>query len=177
MIILENVYVAAESKVRHPGDMWFRENYAGAEVMEILYDLLGEREAHQNISHKEMPTFEEHCKFVQSDPYKAWYLIITTDSLFGTGEIVGAIYLTYSNEIGIQIFRNHQGQGYGEQAIRELAARFKGPFLANINPDNEGSIRFFKKLGAKHLQNTYIIEEVKHEDNNSSVRNTDRSLN
>ena len=41
----------------------------------FLYELLAERDPVANISHREMPTFDQHRKFVDSRPYKAWYLI------------------------------------------------------------------------------------------------------
>ena len=42
----------------------------------FLYNQLKERESKINISHKNMPTFEEHSKFVMSNPYSKWYIII-----------------------------------------------------------------------------------------------------
>ena len=43
------------------------------EQIKSLYELLARRT--HNISHKEMPTFEQHCDFVKSDPYRVWFLI------------------------------------------------------------------------------------------------------
>lgn len=119
----------------------------------LLYDLLGERTPDQSISHKSMPTINEHSNFVLSRPYKRWDLIYVEDHGF-----VGAIYLTYVNEIGIGVLRNHQGHHYGIEAVRLLMAREVGPFLANINPNNQGSIAMFAKLGFGHIQNTYRHE-------------------
>ena len=70
-------------------------DYPGAE--EILFDLLRERTPEQSISHKSLPTRIQHRMFIGSQPYKAWYLIEVSD-------VVGAIYLTYYDEIGIFIF-------------------------------------------------------------------------
>ena len=118
-----------------------------------LFDLLAERKPHQNISHQRMPSYEEHCQFVNSMPYKAWYLIEEKD------EILGTVYLTKQNEIGIQLFDKYRGKGFGTMAIVEIMKFHKGPFYANINPKNEDSIRFFEGFGAKHIQNTYIFNE------------------
>ena len=41
----------------------------------FLYDLLKERTSSTNISHKKMPTYKEHVKFVNSKPYAKWYVI------------------------------------------------------------------------------------------------------
>lgn len=175
MIILENVYIADESKTETAG-IWYRETYPRDGSVEILYDLLAEREEHQNISHQELPPYEKHALFVEGDPYKAWYLIIAQLAP-ASGEVVGTVYLTHENEIGIQLFKNHTGKGYGEQAISEIMNRFEGPFYANINPENEGSIRFFQKFNAKHIQNTYKIEGESHENLIRHARNTDIQLN
>ena len=123
----------------------------------ILYDLLAERESNVNISHKKMPTWEEHCAFVANYPYEAWDLIVVGD------DVVGTIYLTpmppasiRGNEIGIFIFKAHQGNGYGPQAIRMLMERH-GPrrYLANISPSNPRSMRMFEALGFRHSETTY----------------------
>lgn len=114
----------------------------------LLYDLLSERDETVNISHREMPHWEDHAKFVEKHPYEAWYFI--------GQEPVGAIYLTKQNEIGIGIFKEHQGKGYGPQAIKELMRRHgKRRYLANINPRNEPSARVFSNLGFKLVQHTY----------------------
>ena len=117
----------------------------------MLFELLTKRDPIANISHKRMPTYDEHREFVRSKPYDAWYLIKTN------GEYIGAIYLTNASEIGISLFREHQGKGFGARAVRMLMRKYpsRKRYLANINPRNELSIRFFQKLGFTHIQNTY----------------------
>lgn len=119
----------------------------------LLYKLLGEREPQQCISHKAMPTMDQHIAFFRSRPYIAWYLIEA-----GEGCIVGAAYLTHAREIGIFIFKDNQGKGYGSKAVAMLLERHPGRILANINPRNEASLRLFKKLGFTHIQETYANE-------------------
>ncbi len=118
-------------------------------AVDVLYQLLRERTPEQSISHKRMPTYEQHRKFVFSRPYPFWYLIEAG------GYSVGATYLTHRNEIGIFILRAAQGRGYGSKAVRELMLRHPGPFLANISPENEPSMAFFERLGFNLLQMTY----------------------
>lgn len=118
----------------------------------ILYDLLLEREDYMNISHKKMPTFTEHEAFIESDPYFQWFLIKSAINIY-----VGSIYLTSSREVGLFIFKRHQSEGYGKAALVELKKRVGGKLLANINPANQKSIRFFEKLGARLIQHTYEI--------------------
>ena len=64
---------------------------------EFLYELLKERKLINNISHKKMPTFSQHVKFVKTKPYEKWYIIIKNEKK------CGAIYLTKLNEIGLQL--------------------------------------------------------------------------
>lgn len=117
-----------------------------------LYNLLMERKPWQSISHKRMPSFEEHKAFVQSNPYKVWYLILDG------GNIAGSIYLTRQNELGIFVYESSQGKGLATQAIKEVMSRHEGPFLANINPLNTASLELFTKLGFNKIQVTYCHE-------------------
>ena len=108
---------------------------------------------------------EEHSKFFHSNPYLAWYIIKGPDRAFSLDtvefkkkEFVGSTYITQEREIGIFIFKEHHGKGYGTQAINEIIRKWPGPIYANINPKNKASIALFEKLGAKHIQNTYLIK-------------------
>lgn len=114
-----------------------------------LYQLLSERTPEQSISHKSMPTFEQHLKFVRSRPYKHWYMIYDGE------DVVGATYLTKQMEIGIAVFKSCRRQGHARAAIHMLMGKHPGPYLANINPKNEASIALFDSLGFNLLQVTY----------------------
>ena len=116
----------------------------------FLYDLLKERNSKINISHKRMPTWEEHVRFVKSKPYSKWYIIYNKD------EKIGSILLTSENEVGIFIKNDVQHKGIGSVALQLLIK--KNPhlrYLANINPKNKESIEFFKKNNFKLIQYTY----------------------
>jgi RimJ/RimL family protein N-acetyltransferase len=130
------------------------------EHFSILDQLLAEREEYESISHNDMPTWGEHYNFVKKRPYKVWYIIYDEQTP------VGSVYLSFSNEIGIAIFKKHRRKGYASDAIMKLVAITKEKFyLANINPNNQKSIDLFtKKLGLKHIQNTYKIEMKGSED-------------
>lgn len=122
----------------------------------FLYRLLEERDPIANISHRAMPTFEEHTNFVDSHPYKAWYVLYTIsdpDFVLDTSEPIGAVYLTHQNEIGIFILKSHQGQHYAKMAIRLLMQMHPADhYLANIAPGNVRSISLFEKLGFDLIQ-------------------------
>lgn len=118
-----------------------------------LYDMLKRRPAVAGISHKEMPTFNEHLKFIESKPYKYWGVIVDVEGRLGN------VYLTHQNEIGVFIDEEYTGAGIGGRVVRALMDRFgPGRFLANIAPGNYGSKKFFERLGFKKIQETYELE-------------------
>lgn len=104
--------------------------------------LLLERTPEQSISHKTMPTWDEHCEFMRSNPHEAWYWFAAEDH-----RPAGCAYLGRGREIGIGVLRGNQGQGLATEAISELMRLHPGRFVANINPANEASIALFRKLG------------------------------
>ena len=115
--------------------------------------MLKERDSKTNISHKKIPTFKEHVKFVTSKPYSYWYIIIMG------GTKVGSIYLTKQNEIGLFIKKDYQGHLIGQNVIQILMKKHPCKrFLANINPKNTKSINFFKNNGFSLIQHTYELE-------------------
>lgn len=134
---------------------------ANEEHLRVLYDLLAERTPEQSISHREMPTWEEHRRHVASKMHdyaagrhKDWCLIQNAAG------IVGAVYLTNNKEIGISIFREFQRHGFGPAAVRMMMEKHALKMaIANVNPANHPSIAMFeKRFNAKLIQFTYEIE-------------------
>ena len=120
----------------------------------FLYQLLVQRQPTVNISHKKMPTYEEHIKFVKSKPYSKWYIIILETRKVGTA------YLSKQNEIGIHLMRKYEKKYIYLQTIKELMKKNpKKKFLVNISPRNKKYIQFFKKFGFKLLQHTYELDK------------------
>jgi RimJ/RimL family protein N-acetyltransferase len=127
---------------------------AGA-VMRLLYQYMQDRlnEPGTNISHTQMPTYEDHERFVESKPYAGWYFI-ESDALI----LVGVCYITRDNEVGIYINRDHRRQGWAPKALQELMKKHPAKqYLAHINPQNEASKIAFKRLGFGLLQETYSL--------------------
>ena len=119
----------------------------------FLYGLLKERESDVNISHKKMPTYAQHIKFIESKPYSKWYII-----KFGNKKI-GTAYLTRQNEIGIHIIKDMRSKKLGTSILKILMKKNRRKrYLANINPKNKKSIAFFKKNGFKLIQYTFELE-------------------
>ena len=116
----------------------------------FLFDLLKQREGIVNISHKSLPTWEEHVEFIKNNTYQSW------DIIWVDNVRIGNIYLTDRDEIGIFLDKKSQSNGYGSIAINEFMKKNgKKRYLANINPTNYKSIQFFGKHGFIHIQNTY----------------------
>jgi RimJ/RimL family protein N-acetyltransferase len=75
---------------------------------------------------------------------------------------VGSIYLTSQNEIGIFIKKSFQNKQIGNIALRKLIKKNpKKRYLANVNPKNKKSIRFFKNNGFKLIQYTFELNKIK----------------
>mgnify|MGYP003343658050 CR=1 FL=1 len=118
----------------------------------FLYLLLANRDSIANISHKKMPTYKEHIKFVTSKPYVKWYII------YYKRKKSGSIYLTKQNEIGISIKKQMQNMGIGGAALELLINKNpRDRYLANVNPKNTKSINFFKKNRFTLIQQTYEL--------------------
>lgn len=118
----------------------------------FLYELLRDRDPSINISHKKMPSYDKHIKFVMSKPYSKWYVIQYDD------QKVGSIYLSKQNEIGIFIKKEKQNEGIGGRAMKLLLKKNpRSRYLANVSPKNKKSMSFFKKNGFKLIQYTYEL--------------------
>jgi len=120
------------------------------EDLRFLYALLKERPRKANISHTKIPTWEEHVAFVRSEPYREWFVI------WCGPHRVGSIYLTKAREVGVFIMRRYQRRGFAAHAVKWIVRRYRGQkLLANVAPGNKPSMRLFKALGWRHIQNTY----------------------
>jgi len=118
----------------------------------FLYNQLKERESKINISHKKMPTFEQHSKFVMSNPYSKWYIIMYKNKK------IGNTYLTKTNEIGIFILKSIKIKGIGKMVLQFLMKMNpRSRYLANVSPKNKKSQDFFKKNNFKLIQYTYEL--------------------
>ena len=119
----------------------------------FLFNLLKERDSRANISHKKMPTYSEHVKFVKSRPYSKWYIIEKSNKK------LGSIYLSKNNEIGIFLKKAYHGKNFASHALNLIIEKNpRDRYLANVNPKNVKSVNFFKKNNFKLIQHTYELE-------------------
>ena len=121
--------------------------------LEFLYELLAERKPKTFISHKKIPTWEEHVKFVKSKPYSKWYII------YKKTEKIGSIYLSKQHEIGIHILKKYEKESTQIESIKQLMSlNSKSKFRVNVSPKNKKYITLFKKLGFEMIQHTYELD-------------------
>ena len=121
--------------------------------MLFLYELLKNKDPNSNISHKKMPTYAQHIKFIESRPYSKWYVIILNN------QKIGSAYLSKQNEIGIFITKNKQRKKLGTSVLDMIIKKnHRKRYLANVNPKNKKSISFFKKNGFELIQHTFELE-------------------
>lgn len=133
--------------------MKFISVYEFPDAKNLLYQLLAERTPEQSISHKSMPSFEWHCGFVDSHPYRDWRLMSTDDQM-----VVGSVYVSKRGDVGIFVFGKFRCQGHGHQALQwARSTHCELQLYANINPKNEASVKFFERHGATLLQLTYKL--------------------
>ena len=100
-----------------------------------------------------MPTYNEHKKFVKSKPYSRWYIVVHSNKK------IGSVYLSKNDEIGIFLKKEFRAQDIGKKVLETIIQ--KNPrkrYLANINPKNKKSIKFFKKNHFKLIQYTFELE-------------------
>ena len=120
----------------------------------FLYDLLKNKDPNANISHKKMPSYDEHVKFVMSKPYTNWY-IIEYDK-----KNVGAIYLSKQDEIGISISNDYEYDQIVKPALKLLMKlNQRKRYLANTSPKDVRSQEFLLKNGFTSLEYVYEMKK------------------
>ena len=119
----------------------------------FLYELLKNKDPNANISHKKMPSYDEHVEFVMSKPYTNWY-IIEYDK-----KNIGSIYLSKQDEIGISIKRDYKYEQIAKPALKLLIKlNPRKRYLANTSPKDVRSQEFFLKNGFNSLEYIYEIK-------------------
>ena len=121
--------------------------------MPFLYELLKNKDPNANISHKKMPTYDEHIKFVLSKPYTNWYVIEYDE------KNAGAIYLSKRDEIGISISNDYEYEQIAKTAIKlliELNPRKR--YLVNVSPKYIRTQEFLLKNGFSGLEYVYEMK-------------------
>ena len=126
--------------------------------IKFLYILLKSRDPKMNISHRDMPDFKNHKKFVLSKPYSKWYII------YYKLIKIGSIYISKQNEIGINLKKQYDLEMIKKSVLNEIVAKDPNTnYFANVSPKNKNGIKFFEKNGWKLIQKTFEIPKLKKE--------------
>lgn len=124
--------------------------------LKFLYELLKTRE--YSISHKEIPSFEEHSNFVQNHPYHKWFIIENQSNL------IGSLYIHKDNSIGLDIL--NQFEELIPDLLSLLEKRYKPlPYIKSVRSKN-----FFLNVSPKNkrlhdllISSGYEISQVSFE--------------
>jgi len=138
-------------------DIKFEEVVNTKKQINELYTLLKNRA--YGISHKELPSFEEHENFVRNNPYKHWFMVIKNT------KAIGAIYLNYDNSIGINIVSmsekimseciNFAINNFSPEA--EKKSKISKDMFINVHARNYEMIEVLKKMDMKPIQLSYRL--------------------
>ncbi len=147
----ENLLIYKRSK----SNISFRE--VNEDDEDLLFDLLGNRI--YSISHKSMPSFENHREFVKSNPYLYWYLV------FNNKQVIGTFYIKDDNSIGMNILNpsliiikkilyyiNHNFT-----VSPEIPSKVPPYFFINVADSNKELYEILDKLGYKPIQTSFKI--------------------
>ena len=120
----------------------------------FLYELLTARKPNVNISHKKLPTYVKHVKFVMSKPYSKWYII------YCATEKIGSVYITKQDEIGIHFKEQNITNKIRSKLLKMISRKNpRNRYLININPRNTSLRNFLKNEGFELIQHTYEISK------------------
>jgi hypothetical protein len=118
----------------------------------FLFELLKNRTLFENISHKIMPIFKNHEKFVNSKPYFKWYVI------YEDLKKIGSAYITNQNEIGIHFISIRYQDDFFLKSLKIIMEKHpRKRFLININPKNKQLKQIIEKNNFKLIQHTYEL--------------------
>ena len=131
------------------------------QIVRLFHQL--ENRAH-GISHKQLPSFEAHRHFVESSPYRAWFII-------KRGDVdLGSIYVQFDNSVGINCSEDVLSSELGDVLERlyiELtpleaipSVRF-GDFFLNVASTNLDLQKKLVDIGYCETQRTFVVSRVR----------------
>lgn len=126
--------------------------------IEKLYLLLKNRS--YMISHKFLPSFEEHKSFVSNYPYIAWYLLYKNKSA------LGSFYIHTDNSVGINLIEKYEENdvcniiGYIQKnysPLPPIKSVRRGVFFMNVASENTELIKVLQNLGKTEFQSSFLV--------------------
>ena len=126
--------------------------------VEILYTQLKKRI--HNISHKRIPTLEDHKSFVKNNPYRAWYIINDNS------HTIGSVYVKFDNSIGLNC-NDNISNGEIKNILNLVCSKISplkaepsvrpSNFFINVASLNKSLQQKLSSIGLVETQRTYII--------------------
>ena len=131
-----------------------------SDQLNLLYNQLEERS--HNISHKVLPSYEEHKDFVKNNPYRAWF-IVRQESTF-----IGNIYIQFDNSVGLNLGENITS--YQIQKILSLICSKlpplesvpsfrRGSYFVNVPSSNISLQKKLNLIKCKEIQRAYTLPD------------------
>lgn len=129
--------------------------------IKILYNLLKRRP--KNISHKKMPNFSDHTKFVKNNPYRAWWILQDNNN---KDIILGLAYVNYDNSVGLHLnlseinfsasfFINKIKKNL--KSLKAQKSKIYKDYYFNVSPTNIELINWLAKSGYKENQRSFSL--------------------
>ena len=137
--------------------VFFEQVVCSKAQIEVLYSLLKKRT--YSISHRKLPTFEEHKNFVECNPYRCWYIVKVSS------EALGSFYIKDDNSIGMNlieptIFLVEQILDYVRKNFEpnpEDPSIIPDYYYINVPEKNKKLISILEDLGEKRLQVSFRL--------------------
>ena len=118
------------------------------------------RNRHISISHKSVPTYEEHAEFVKHHPYRYW-LFVELD-----GVKIGSVYIHTDNSIGINLLEEHASKAVNIlrriiesyeplPPVKSVRSRF---FIVNVPVGDRTLADAVMEVGGVEVQRTFVFE-------------------
>ena len=124
----------------------------------LLFEILKKRTP--SISHKSLPTFQEHKNFVLNHPYRAWFIVKNNSDHIGT------VYILKNNSIGVNLIKEKKTAT--PWVIKEILSKYKplkeiksvraAEFDFHVSPRNADFVSILEKMGARLAQSTYVFD-------------------
>ena len=128
--------------------------------IETLYTQLKNRS--HSISHKSVPSFDEHTEFVQNHPYRKWIIVKDTEIA------IGNVYIQYNNSIGlnvdslvscVQINKILKGIYASHSPLPAVPSVRFGEFFLNVASDNKMLQKKLSSLGFSEVERTFVLSK------------------
>lgn len=139
-------------------DIFLEKVVATSEQVKQLYSQLKGRI--HNISHNKLPSFDEHAKFVEDNPYREWFIIKREDI------DIGSLYVQFDNSIGLYCIEDISPSQLQEllkllidniKPLDPIPSVRSGDLFLNIASSDVEMQRKLTSIGYVEIQRSYAL--------------------